>query len=49
MPYRLRPLESSVATVKQFGLASLLLKVAVLLLYLVGFGIYILFAWLNNF
>ena len=47
MPYRLLPLESSVATVKQFGLPSLLLKVAVLL-YLVGFGIYILFAWLNN-
>jgi hypothetical protein len=47
MPYRLLPLESSVATVKQFGLPSLLLKVAVLL-YLVGFGIYILFSWLNN-
>jgi hypothetical protein len=47
MPYRLLPLESSVATVKQFGLPSLLLKLAVLL-YLVGFGIYILFAWLNN-
>lgn len=47
MPYRLLPLESSVATVKQFGLPSFLLKLAVLL-YLVGFGIYILFAWLNN-
>lgn len=47
MPYRLLPLESSVATVKQFGLPNLLLKVAVLL-YLVGFGIYILFSWLNN-
>jgi hypothetical protein len=47
MRYRLLPLESSVATVKQFGLPSLLLKLAVLL-YLAGFVIYILFAWLNN-
>jgi hypothetical protein len=47
LPYRLFPLESSMAAQMKMQLPSMLLQVAILL-YLTGFGLYLLFAWLEN-
>jgi hypothetical protein len=47
MPYILLPLESSVSAIKQFNLPKVLLNLAVLL-YTVGFGIYLLYSWLYH-
>ena len=46
-PFSVLPLESSVSAVKQFALPKVLLNLAVFL-YLLGFGIYLLFSWLEN-
>ena len=46
-PFSVLPLESSASAVKQFALPKVLLNLAVFL-YLLGFGIYLLFAWLDN-
>ncbi|KIW10628.1 hypothetical protein PV08_11592 [Exophiala spinifera] len=46
-PFHYLPLESSVATLKQFSMPKALLNWAVLL-YTVGFGIYLLFAWIYH-
>ncbi|MCJ1280910.1 hypothetical protein MMC26_000227 [Xylographa opegraphella] len=46
-PFSVLPLESSASAVKQFALPKVLLNLAVLL-YLLGFGIYLLFCWLEN-
>lgn len=47
MPYRLFPLESSDAAIMIIGFPSTLLQLAVVL-YLVGFGLYFLFSWLEK-
>lgn len=47
MPYRLLPLESSDAAIMIIGFPSTLLQLAVVL-YLVGFGLYFLFSWLEK-
>jgi hypothetical protein len=47
LPYCLFPLESSMAAQMKMQLPSMLLQVAILL-YLTGFGLYLLFAWLEN-
>ncbi|KAH0839112.1 hypothetical protein AYO21_04705 [Fonsecaea monophora] len=44
-PFALLPLESSVAALKQFDLPKVVLNLAVLL-YIVGVGVYLLYAWL---
>ena len=46
-PYSLLPLESSVAALKQFTLPKFILNLAVLL-YTIGFGIYLLYSWLYH-
>ncbi|KAJ9619127.1 hypothetical protein H2204_012774 [Knufia peltigerae] len=46
-PFHLLPLESSVAALKQFSMPKVLLNLAVLL-YTIGFGIYLLFAWVYH-
>ncbi|MCJ1288473.1 hypothetical protein MMC34_000001 [Xylographa carneopallida] len=46
-PFSVLPLESSASAVKQFALPKVLLNLAVFL-YLLGFGIYLLFSWLDN-
>ena len=45
MPFNRLPLESSVAVLKQFNMPKVILRLAVIL-YTVGFGIYLLYAWL---
>ncbi|KIX99763.1 uncharacterized protein Z520_04399 [Fonsecaea multimorphosa CBS 102226] len=46
-PFILLPLESSVAALKQFDLPRFALNMAVLL-YIVGLGVYLLYAWLYH-
>ncbi len=46
-PFERFPLEGSVAALKQFNLPKFLLKLAVLL-YVVVFGLYLLYAWLDH-
>lgn len=46
-PYRLLPLESSISALKISEIPGTLLRLAVIL-FLVGFGLYLLFSWLNN-
>jgi hypothetical protein len=47
MPYKLLPLESSDAAIMIIGFPSTLLQLAVVL-YLMGFGFYFLFSWLEK-
>jgi hypothetical protein len=47
MPYRLFPLESSDAAIMIIAFPSTLLQLAVVI-YLVGFGLYLLFSWLEK-
>jgi hypothetical protein len=47
MPYGELPLESSVSALKQFTLPKGLLNL-VLLLFIIGFGMYLLYAWLYH-
>lgn len=44
-PFKLLPLESSVSALKQFYMPKVILNLAVLL-YTIGFGIYLLYSWL---
>jgi hypothetical protein len=46
-PYRLLPLESSISALKISEIPGTLLRLAVLL-FLAGFGLYLLFSWLNH-
>jgi hypothetical protein len=46
-PYTLFPLESSIAAQMKIQLPNMLLQLAIFL-YLTGFGLYLLFAWLEN-
>jgi hypothetical protein len=46
-PYSLMPLESSISALKISEIPNLLLDLAVVL-FLVGFGLYLLFSWLNH-
>lgn len=46
-PYSLMPLESSISALKISEIPNLLLNLAVVL-FLIGFGLYLLFSWLNH-